>query len=359
MPRLLFLVFVLVSGTNSVLAQDNANFPAAAMMKQVLTGYVQPGYARLHLKSKELTGATNSLCQKADIASLNQVREKYSQLVTAWGGIEMIRFGPILGNNLLERYFFFPDRRGSGLKRVKKLLAKQESKALDPVQLTSISVAAQGLGALDFVLFGTGFEALTSEPNNFRCQYAHSVAQNLQSISKLLDHEWHGEHEFLYLWSSPGYRNPVFAKDSVAVTHILSTIVHGLEVVRDVRLGAFLKDTPIKDRPKSAPLWRSNNTMHLLLANVSSVEKIYRTSHVEKYLPEDKKQIGLSVEKQFDEIRQLIDPKLVIADGLSNADTRSNFVKLYGAVDKLIKTLNKEFAATLGLSLGFFFNDGD
>jgi predicted lipoprotein len=358
--RLLLIIIVLLSfGARSASAQDNTKFSATKAMKQVLSEYIQPGYAQLHLKSRELVNATKRLCQQPNENSLNQTREKYSQLVSAWGGIEMIRFGPILGNNLLERFFFFPDRRGSGLKRIQKLLAKQESKALDPAQLSKISVAAQGLGALDFALYGTGFETLIGTSDNYRCQFAHSVALNLLAISNLLDKEWNGSHEFLYLWSSPGYRNPVFAKDSAAITHILSTIVHGLEVVRDIRLAAFLKDLPKKDRPKSAPLWRSNNTMRLVLANISSVEKIYLTSQVRKLIPEDKKQVALSVEKQFVGLRNMIDPNLNVADALANPVTRNEIIEFNTALDNLIKTIHDEFAATLGLRLGFFFNDGD
>jgi predicted lipoprotein len=70
-----------------------------------------------------------------------------------------IRFGPVTEENRLERILFWPDRKGIGLKQVQAAIAGEDATAADPQTLPGKSVAMQGLGALEFVLFGTGSDS--------------------------------------------------------------------------------------------------------------------------------------------------------------------------------------------------------
>ena len=359
MYRILILLLMSVFTFQYAAAQDSEKYSATDAMDNALNRFVRPGYKSLRVNSSEMLRVTKDLCAKADNLALENTQRQFSNLVSAWGGIEMIRFGPILGDNMLERFFFYPDRRSRSLKRINRLLSAKEESALDPEKLTKLSVALQGLTALDIVLYGTGSDVLTKVVQGHRCRYAMSIATNLVAISSELDREWNGEHEFLYLWGKPGYRNPVFANNAAAITHLFSTIVHGLEVVRDLRLTAFLKETAEDDRPKSAPLWRSRNTMRLLLANIKSMEKIYRTSELMHFLSADNKHIAKSADAQFLAIYELINTDLDIAKDLSNIDEREKLSQLHAGIDQLITTFDKRFAGSMGLSVGFFFNDGD
>ena len=94
----------------------------------------------------------------------------------AWSYAEIIRFGPITEQNRLERMLFWPDRKGIGLKQVQATLAAKDATAADPAQLPAKSVAMQGLGALEFVLFGTGAEALATAGDPYRCRYGAAIA---------------------------------------------------------------------------------------------------------------------------------------------------------------------------------------
>lgn len=359
MVRLLLTVIVLVFNFQPATIYAKDVFKAADAMEQVLSQFIRPGYKKLHEKSVALSAATDELCATANTSTLAKAQQQFSQLVDAWGNIEMIRFGPILGDNNIERMFFFPDRRGKGLKRIRRLIAEQDEKTHDPVQLAKISVAAQGMSAMEYVLFGAGSEQLAQTSGEFRCGYGRSVISNILAITKNLDTQWSGTPEFLYLWGKPGYRNPVFAKDEAAIQHLISTIVHGLEVVRDVRLAAFLKDQPDDDRPKSAPLWRSNNTMRLVFANINSVEKIYRTSNIQSFLPIESTYVANLVADRFVELRDIVSSDLIIADALGNPNSRAKLGKLYSKVDGLINLLDQDFAGSMGMTLGFFFDDGD
>ncbi len=358
-PRTVLILFVSLVLAPPAFAADDRTPSAGEAMRRLMDDAILPGYRELEARAKAFSSSTGQLCEVANEQSLGNAREAFSGLVRGWGGIEMVRFGPILADNTLERFFFFPDRRGSGLKRVQKMLAEKDPALLEPDRLIASSVAAQGLFAAEYVLFGTGAEKLAGQPQSYRCQYGHAVAENLQAIASHLKAGWESDREFVKMWRQPGSHNPVFGDDDAALTHIISTVVHGLEEVRDVRLSAFLKETPQKDRAKSAPLWRSENTLPLLLADIESIEKIYRVSRLSDFLPPDQKLLDTSVESQFAELEKAADIKGEVAALIANPEDRARLERLRTVLGVLINTLERDFAAAIGLRVGFFFADGD
>ena len=100
--------------------------------------------------------AEQALCAAPSQQALDAARQSFGETVDAWSAIEIIRFGPVTEENRLERMLFWPDRKGTGLKQVQAALAAKDATATDAGSLASKSVAMQGLGALEFVLFGTG-----------------------------------------------------------------------------------------------------------------------------------------------------------------------------------------------------------
>ncbi len=108
----------------------------------------------------------------------------------AWARIEIVRVGPVLDDNRFERILFFPDRKSLGLKQVQRLLAEKDESATSAGTLKGKSVAVQGLGALDFVLNGTGADDLAKEPNGFRCRYGAAIAAILAGLGQDLAAAW-------------------------------------------------------------------------------------------------------------------------------------------------------------------------
>ena len=101
---------------------------------------------------------------------------------------------------------FWPDRKGIGLKQVQAALADKDATAADPATLAGKSVAMQGLGALEFVLFGTGAETLAATGDAYRCAYGAAIAGNLETIAAELDDAWQAPDGFAALWAESGRR---------------------------------------------------------------------------------------------------------------------------------------------------------
>ena len=95
---------------------------------------------------------------------------------------EMPRRNHYLGRGV-RAGLFWPDRKGIALRQVQAILAKQDATATDPATLKTKSVAVQGLGALEYVLFGTGAEALALPEGDFRCDYGNAITSAVSDVA--------------------------------------------------------------------------------------------------------------------------------------------------------------------------------
>ena len=184
---------------------------AQDIVNSAIDGFVRPGYRTFHQATSTLLADGQALCATPSQAALDAARKSFGETVDAWSRIEIIRFGPVTEQNRLERVLFWPDRKGTGLKQVQAALASQDATAADAKKLADKSVAMQGLGALEFVLYGTGSEALATG-DAYRCSYGAAIAGNLEAIAAELDTAWADSDGFAKIWANPSADNPLYPR---------------------------------------------------------------------------------------------------------------------------------------------------
>ncbi|MEP3198668.1 MAG: imelysin family protein [Lentilitoribacter sp.] len=351
------VIFCIFSVFPSVAQEDGAT---KRVLSDVLTKYIQPRYADLHMRSQVLQGATAQLCDMPSDANLKSAHVSYLEFANSWAQIEWFRVGPIMSKNRVERILFYPDRKSTGLKQVQRALANEDSSVASFDSLTQKSVAVQGLGALEFILFGTGSETLKANDGAFRCRFGYAVAQNLTDISNTLLTGWKNDGIAAEFWLDPNDENPLYRNDNEALNILIGTMVHGLEALRDVRIGAFLKDEAKLDRPKSALMWRSENTLAMIKSGLSGLGELFTKSGIEQLLPQDNSALGDSVRFEFSQAlntaSSLDKPVLEL---LQSHDDRQKLAYLKLAIGFVISRIDNDFSQRLGLSAGFSFGDGD
>ncbi|TIU36466.1 MAG: peptidase M75, Imelysin, partial [Mesorhizobium sp.] len=247
----------------------SAAVKASDIIQRAIDGFVRPAYAGLHEHAEALTGSMRELCVTPSQGELDAARAEFSATVYAWSSAEIIGFGPIKENNRLERMLFWPDRKSIGLKQVQAALSDKDPTATDPAQLAGKSVAMQGLGALEFVLYGDGADALAGKDDPYRCAYGTAVAGNIEAMAGEVSATWNKPDGFAALWANPGPQNPLYRDGNEAVTELVGVFINELEMVRDVRLKGFFGGKPDADKPKQAIYWRSQNTTASLAGNLS------------------------------------------------------------------------------------------
>ncbi|MDR6755087.1 putative lipoprotein [Mycoplana sp. BE70] len=349
-------------------AQDANPLPPAvltdeavsAVMARAVDEVIRPGYRDLHASATALTAAVSTFCATPSAESKTAAHAAFDDVVAKWSFIEIVRDGPVLEHNRFERILFYPDRKNTGLKQVQALLAKADEKDADPAALPGKSVAVQGLGALEFVLYGTGSETLDETKDSFRCRYGAAVAENIATTAGALSADWERAAGVQNDWKHPGPDNPVFRDSKEAITALLGILVHGAETVRDQRIEAFYKGEDASPKPKSAVYWRSGNTWNSIHGNFEGLRALFTKSGMEGLLDPGAASIAGNVEfviRSLERVVPKIDPD--IENAVHDPAERKKMDFLIVNARDLVLRLSNEYGGAIGLGAGFSFSDGD
>jgi uncharacterized protein len=352
-----FLLVFLVATVTAFASPAKAENPIIA---GAVSGFVTPAYGAFQSASAELRGDMNALCAEPSPDKLAAAQSTFVGVVTAWSEAEIIRFGPVTEENRLERILFWPDRKSTGLKQVQRALAEKDATATDPATLRGKSVAMQGLGALEFILFGTGAESLATPGEAYRCAYGRAIAGNVEEMASAIVAGWQDPAGISAQWANPGADNPLYRTDDEAVTELFDIIVHGLEMVRDVRINGFLGEEADSDRPKQAIFWRSGATKASIASNLRGMRKLFEASQLVGLLPPDAAWIADSIGFEFDNAERA----LKVADGpvaeiLADPALREKLTYARLVTSSLSELFGLRLAGALGLTAGFSSLDGD
>jgi predicted lipoprotein len=332
---------------------------ATDIINGAIYGFVRPSYHAFRESTSSLSEAGKVLCAAPSQAALDAARNAFGETVDAWSRIEIVRFGPVTEQNRLERVLYWPDRKSIGLKQVQAALAAKDPSAADPAQLAGKSVAMQGLGALEFVLFGTGAEALATGDAH-RCSYGAAIAGNLDAIAGELDTAWADPEGFSKTWANPSADNPLFRDGTEAVTEVMDVFVTGTELVRDVRLGGFLGKEAKDDKPKQALFWRSGKTVDALARNLAGMKALLEASKLAGALPADQAWMGNEALFEFSNAANAAaGAEGPIAGVLADPDRRGKLVYFGLVTSSLSNIFGTQMSGALGLTAGFSSLDGD
>lgn len=265
----------------NVQAQEPGTFDHAALARQALEKHIRPGYAAVVSAAEALRKELDTYCKQRTTSRRQAVDRTFDGLVSAWGRIENIRFGPITTDNRLERMFFWPDRRGLGARQVAATLRERDPAALDPIQLAAKRVAIQGFGALEVVLFdGADGEAKTPENSAYRCAYATSIAINIRNLADAVLKEWTEPRGYSHHWLNAGAGNPHFLKQSETTLQLAKSLDNGLERVRDEWIAGPLGFGPQR-RQMPAVLGKSGRSLRFIQAGLEGLSNLYANGGIQ------------------------------------------------------------------------------
>nr|WP_244651103.1 imelysin family protein [Rhizobium sp. CFBP 8762] len=362
--RVCFAVAIpaLLAFATPALALNEAAVPA--VLQKAVDDVIRPGYRDLAKATSTLGQATAALCATPSQATRADTETAFNAVVRQWSMIEIVRVGPVIDGNRYERFLFFPDRKGLGLRQVQAVLAKADETATTLTGLQGKSVAVQGLTALEFVLYGTGSDTLLKEADSYRCRYGLAITQNLQAIATELREEWERPGGVQDAWKHPGPDNPVYRTHQEAMTGLLGILVHAVEATKDQRMQPFYHGTVDEKadagKPKSAIYWRSNNTVASITANFEGLQKLWNGADMGSMLDSDSQSVADSINFVFTSLIRvgsaIKDP---IESVLATEDGRGKLDFLLLNTRDVLTRLNEDYGKAIGLGAGFSFSDGD
>lgn len=348
------LAFILAWGTSAW-----AEGLEQKIMQDALNNYIEPGYSKLAAAAHSLSTDIDTLCAKPNTAEIEHARASFKALSLRWAEIQWFRFGPILSDNRVDKILFFPDRKSTGLRQVQTALAKQDPSVVSLELLKKQSVALQGLGAIEFILFGTGSETLAEE-NAHRCGYARVASANLLEITSDVLHQWQNDQSLREGWTLTSDKASLFRDERDAMNTLLGTLIHGLEATRDTRINVFLREEPKRDRPKSAALWRSQLSLPEIKASLDGLYELYQASGFKQLVASKNPYLDNSIQFEFRQARETAASfEGPLEDLLADPKARARLEYLRVTIEQLIERFDSEFATAAGLAAGFSFGDGD
>lgn len=182
-----------------------------------------------------------AFCAAPSATTEKTAKDAFADTVSSWSTIEIVRVGPVIEQNRFERVLYYPDKKGLGLKQVQRYLSDKDESVTTAEGLSGKSVAAQGLGALEFILYGTGADELLDKKGDFRCRFGAAIAGNIADVAAELSDSWNAADGAQKNWTQPGPDNPVFRDEREALVALLGILVHGAEAIRDQRIETFTR----------------------------------------------------------------------------------------------------------------------
>jgi predicted lipoprotein len=355
MRNVLFAVLLMFAGP--ALCQEST---ASGVLDAAVNQAIRPAMAEFRREASGLEAAMGALCASPEEQRIAIARQSFAEAAVAYGRIEFIRIGPLMEENRAERLLFFPDRKGIGLRLVQAILAEQDQGATEVASLREKSVAVQGFGALEFVLHGTGAEALGTAEGAFRCRFGQAIATNISRMAEEMAWGWYQQDGIAVHLMRPAAEYSDYRTQVEALEEIVSLVSHGLEAVRDTRLNPFMAKGEDAAKPKQALLWRSGLTMAMVRANLEGMHNLVEQSGMARHVDEKDRGLDNSIAFEFSNAVRALDlvtspVEQAVADP-KQVQALNYLALVTGSLQAMI---GEQLATAMGLSVGFSSLDGD
>ena len=254
---------VTAAGLVAALAAPASESQLQDFLRRAVDAHIRPVHTDFATRTGELLAATTALCATPGPEARAAVDVAFKGAVLAASALETVRIGPIASDNRRERIDFWPDARGRGLAQTQKVLAAEDPRDLDVTVLAAKSVAVQGLPAFEFLLYGTGSDAIV-EAGSFRCAFARAIAQNLAGMGAAMADGWKGDDGAAALLLAPGPKNPLFRDASEAAGQLVGDMATAMEILADQKLKAILGDDPGKVEAEAGAMVAQREYLRIL-----------------------------------------------------------------------------------------------
>lgn len=339
------LSFVVALAPPAVAAPD----PGPLAVK-VIEGAILPRYEAFAAAAAVQAGDWAKACADGDAGGeADSLKENFQKVSDGWSGVEFVTTGPI-GESLRADRIFGPDRRNYVAKALGELANRAKAGDITPESMRSVSVAAQGLPALERVLFEPG-----SVDPAARCRIGVAISRNLASIAADVVSEWKApEGPLAKLKRGEGDRLH-FADPAQAAARLMTDLAGGLQRLNDVKLLPVLGADLDAARPKAAEGWRSGRAaraVRVTIASLTDIEKIFAAAAPADVAAADAKLFAAAGEAAA----RLPDD---LGEAAADPKRRKTVEAAVAALKAAQRDVAKNLAPALSLPLGFNALDGD
>jgi predicted lipoprotein len=278
-------------------ADFNQSAAKTRLIDQMLEAVITPNFAALETRTSALSENVALYCDDPSVDRLSTVAASLEETATAWAHVRALGIEPMVAEYRDARFFFWPDPLGLTVKKVQQAIVERDEDLIAPATLREKSVTLQGLGALEFALFGPS--PANDDEQVFRCRYATALAQGLVGMAHEMAVQTAPSGTFAELFGNPGVNNLLYGNSNEAIRVILTAAAFSVDIARDRYILPVLSETADLARPRIAPLWRTGASLAFLKGLIDASRQIFEDADLAMILPPDTRSVADSIETEF------------------------------------------------------------
>ena len=230
----------------------------SAIASDILAGHIVPAYTTLDAETKQLNEIITESCRDTRRLDGDPVRNAFGRALSAWMGVQHIRFGPAMAQDRHYRFQYWPDKHGQGRRQMRKLLAAQIGEMPNTEQIAKKSVAIQGFPALEQLLYPAN--APKADEWAKRCKLAQAMSGNLTTMATRTLADW------------KAYQ-PKDPQDMIAT--LVRNLTEQLQVIADLKFKRPMGKSAKEARPRRAESWRSRRSFENIRQNFVTLADLF------------------------------------------------------------------------------------
>jgi predicted lipoprotein len=249
---------------------------AARAVLAVVDRQIIPAYRALAQAADAQEKAWMAFAGDRAAGDVEALRAAYGVTADAWARAQLVKTGPISLFLRYERFAYWPEARNVTQRMLDALIASNDPKELAPETLVRDSIAAQGLTALERLLYdGDTSAQLLKAPGRageWRTEVGLGMARNLSSIAKDVVADWTAADGVRAAIAADKGWKMIFANTQEAASLLLTDLVTAFRLMHDVKLLPVMGASADVARPRVAEAWRSGRSQRDLKLNLESAQ---------------------------------------------------------------------------------------
>ncbi|KDM91783.1 imelysin family protein [Photobacterium galatheae] len=301
----------------------------------------QQAAAAIDASSKQLENAVTSLCASPSEQALEASRSAWQTLMKDWMVLQGREKGSEAALSLSWQIQFWPDKKDITGRKMEQLLAQE--KAWTAQELADQSVAVQGVGAMEWLLYG--HPERLKQPHG--CELATAIGQRLMQSGDALEQAWKDDP-----WQA--------MTPQLALGEYVGALTNQLDFA--MKKLTLPMGKPGHPRPYQAESWRSQTSLANLKANVEAMQALYLAEgNGLDALLRAKGEVAMAdrLSGQFKNLLADWPQSPGLGAMLKSRDGYRELISLYNDLESIRFTLHDEVSPVLGIVVGFNATDGD
>ena len=309
-------------------------------LQRIVDTHILPGYRDLATQTATLSETAASDCAPES----ETLRTAYNQAFDAWVRVSHLRFGPSETSDRAFALAFWPDSRGVTPKTLATLI-RDEDQVIETLEdFQTVSVAARGFYALEFLIYDDAFSEQGSA--DYRCALIGTLSEDIANNSADILDDW--ENGYGALIQGAG-ANDTYRSEAEAAQQLFTALSTGLEFTADVRLGRPL-GTFDRPRPRRAEARRSGRSLRHIVLSLEA------TRDLADLLSVSDAKLDSAFADALNRAETLNDP---IFSGVAEPIGRLRVEALQQSVTDIRQIVAEGLGPRLGIAAGFNSLDGD